>query len=64
MTFTNKTDIDEYQLLTQRTAKKVNENDPKYNKELNIAILAMGYCGEAGEAVDYLKKVLGHRSFV
>lgn len=54
----NKTDIDEYQKLTERTAKKVNENDPKYNRELNIAILAMGYAGEAGEATDYMKKVL------
>lgn len=56
----NKADIDEYQKLTERTAKKVNENDPKCNRELNIAILAMGYAGEAGEATDYMKKVLGH----
>jgi NTP pyrophosphatase (non-canonical NTP hydrolase) len=46
--------LNEYQELSKRT---INQN---VSKTLNASNLAMGLAGEAGETVDYLKKVYHH----
>lgn len=46
--------MDEYQSLAVRTK-------PEYaNDKFATAVFSMGLAGEAGEVVDYLKKVVGH----
>ena len=46
--------MDEYQSLAARTK-------PEYiNDKFGTAVFSMGLAGEAGEVVDYLKKVVGH----
>lgn len=48
--------MDRYQEAAARTAPEVT----KENKALVISNMAMGLAGEAGEVVDYLKKVYHH----
>ena len=47
--------LNEYQEATSRTYGGKNGN-----WELELATLALGAAGEAGEAADYVKKVIGH----
>jgi NTP pyrophosphatase (non-canonical NTP hydrolase) len=47
--------IDRYQELAART-KAAYDEDPKFE----LAIMALGLAGEAGELADYIKKVVGH----
>jgi NTP pyrophosphatase (non-canonical NTP hydrolase) len=46
--------MNEYQVLATRTKRSY------ANPHYATAVLSMGLAGEAGEVVDYLKKVVGH----
>ena len=47
-------DFAEYQEAATRTKRSYK------NKNFGLAVYSMGLAGEAGETVDYLKKVVGH----
>lgn len=49
--------FDDYQHLTKRTARPLDES---FDDEKDNLILALGLTGEAGEVADYIKKIYGH----